>query len=198
VKSLPRFLKSFAPVRYLLVALGACMIAAGLIEWWFARERQHRYDRLIILVARNYGVNPALVKAVVWQESKFDAKARGRAGEIGLMQIGQLAAHEWAAEETRRPAFEGNLFDPVTNLQIGTWYLSKLLRRYSGTDNPVAYALADYNAGRTHVLRWNHGSAATNSATFIKQITFPGTQSYVQSVITQAERYQAEFRPATK
>ena len=47
----------------------------------------------------------------------------------------------------------------------GTWYLRKLLRRYPRADDPVVYALADYNAGRTHVLRWNKGPAATNVTT---------------------------------
>jgi soluble lytic murein transglycosylase len=186
-----RFL-SFSRGRLLLVVL-ALFLAIGLTDWWYGREKERRYDKQILREAQRHGVDPALVKAVVWRESKFNAKARGRAGEIGLMQIGPLAAKEWAWEETRRPAFDGNLFDPGTNLQVGTWYLGKLLRRYAGTDNPAAYALADYNAGRVHVLRWNGGPAATNSAFFVTQITFPGTQNYVRSVIGQAEKYQAEF-----
>ena len=45
--------------------------------------------------------------------------------------------------------------------------LSKLLRRYTKTDSPLPYALADYNAGRGNVLKWNGGEAATNSVLFI-------------------------------
>ena len=74
------------------------------------------------------------------------------------------------------------------------WYLRKLLRRYLQTDNPLAYALADYNAGRGNVLKWNYGGAATNSAAFIRQIGFPGTRAYVQAVVA---RYQA-YRPTFK
>jgi soluble lytic murein transglycosylase len=176
-----------------LVLVAVMVLAAMLSHWWHSREKERRYDKQIVREAQRRGIDPALVKAVIWQESKFEAKARGRAGEIGLMQIGQLAAQEWAAEEKRSPSFNGNLLDPGTNLEVGTWYLAKLLRRYEGTDNPVAYALADYNAGRTHVLRWNHGAAVTNSSSFVAQITFPGTQGYVRSVIRQAEKYKADL-----
>ena len=73
----------------------------------------------------------------------------------------------------------------------GTWYFRKLLKRYAHTDNPIPYALADYNAGRGNVLKWNQGAAVTNSVAFIAQIGFPGTRDYVQSVL----RRYAHYRP---
>ena len=63
--------------------------------------------------------------------------------------------------------------NPATNTLIGAWYLEKLLKRYAQTDNPIPYVLADYNAGRSNVLKWNQGRAATNSAAFLWQIDFP-------------------------
>ena len=44
------------------------------------------------------------------------------------------------------------LYDPAKNTMAGSWYLRKLIGRYGNTDNPLAYALADYNAGRNNVL----------------------------------------------
>jgi soluble lytic murein transglycosylase len=174
--------------------LGALLMLIALTDWWFERQKEHRFDPAIVRVSRQYGLSPGLVKGVVWRESKFNPQARGRAGEIGLMQIRSLAAQEWAAAETRKRTFEGNLFDPETNLQVGTWYLSKLVKRYGRTDNPVAYALADYNAGRSNVLRWNKGPAETNTVLFLTQITFPGTQEYVQSILERAAQYERRFR----
>jgi soluble lytic murein transglycosylase len=81
---------------------------------------------------------------------------------------------------------------------VGAWYLEKLLKRYSRTDNPVPYALADYNAGRSNVLKWEHGSAATNSAAFLEQISFPGTKNYVRAVMRRYEHYQPIFPPKDK
>lgn len=170
-----------------------CLLLAGLWGGWrYWRER--RYDNVILSAAQRYGVSPALVKAIVWQESRFDASARGNAGELGLMQIRKAAAQEWADAERIKHFEHKELLDPGKNTLAGTYYLGKLLKRYQHTDNPLPYALADYNAGRSHVLRWNRGVAATNSATFIEQITFPSTKKYVQSATERYERYLRSFR----
>ena len=84
-------------------------------------------------------------------------------------------------------------FDPATNTLAGAFYLSKVLKRYRGTDNPVPYGLADYNAGRANVLKWNTGEASTNSAAFIEAIGFPGTKKYVLSVMRRFDHYRPIF-----
>ena len=71
--------------------------------------------------------------------------------------------------------------------------MKKLLRRYTKTDNPVPYALADYNAGRGNVLKWNSAEASTNSVAFIERIGFPGTKAYVKSVMVRYEYYKPVF-----
>src|SRR6185295_2164523 len=146
-------------------------------------------DGPIRAAGQKYGVEPALVKAIVWRESRFNPRAQGRAQEIGLMQIREEAAQEWADAE-HLPHFEHkDCFDAGTNTMAGTFYLKKLLRRYTKTDNPVPYALADYNAGRGNVLKWNSGAGATNSAEFIEQIGFPMTKDYVRSVMRRYQHY---------
>lgn len=161
-------------------------LAIGL--WWWHRWREHRYDAQIWLVAQRYKVAPALIKAVIWKESGFNPRARGRAQEIGLMQIRQPAALEWAAAEQRRDFQADDLLDPETNISAGTWYLAKLLKRYTATDHPAVYALADYNAGRSNALRWKYGTGQTNSADFLAQMDFPGTRKYIEEVLRR-ERY---------
>ena len=113
------------------------------------------------------------------------------------MQLREVAAQEWADAE-RLPAFEhAHCFDPHTNTLAGSWYLRKLLKRYSQTDNPLPYALADYNAGRSNVLKWNTGEAVTNSAAFVRQIRFPRTKDYVNAVIRRYEVYRPVFHADT-
>jgi soluble lytic murein transglycosylase len=188
-----------APVRgrfsrsQLLFGLLALLTLIGLVDWWYQRHKENRYDRQILLAAQRYGVNPALVKAVVWRESRFNPRVRGRVGEIGLMQIRPLTATEWAQATSKQATFAGNLFEPETNLEIGTWYLGRLLKRYVRTDNPIAYALADYNAGRSNVLRWTKGRGETNCAVFLTKMTFPATRDYVRAIIERSHRYQAGF-----
>src|SRR5690349_1026430 len=84
-----------------------------------------RYDSLIVRISAAHRVDPRLVKAVIWRESRFQSDMQGRNGERGLMQVSEIAAREWAAANNV-PHFEpAQLLDPATNIQAGTWYLSK-------------------------------------------------------------------------
>ncbi len=160
--------------------------------FWCYRQ-EHRFDAPIRRAAARYGVSPALVKAVVWRESNFDPTAVGKAGEIGLMQLMDDAAHEWAGATRLTEFAHEHVFDPGTNTLAGSYYLAKLLRRYAATDNPLPYALSDYNAGRGNVLKWMAGPARTNSAAFVAQIGFPSTREYVAAITERYAKYRAEF-----
>lgn len=169
------------------------LLLALALGFHFRPRRENRYDQQILAAAQRYNVHPALIKAVIWQESKFLPYVRGRAGEIGLMQIREEAAFEWADEEKIHPFQHEQVFDPGTNIMCGTYYLSKLIKRYRKADNPLPYALADYNAGRTHVLRWNKGAAQTNSSAFLQKVDFPGTRRYATDVINRSAQYREQF-----
>jgi soluble lytic murein transglycosylase len=159
-------------------------------RWWWQGRVEHSQDEPIVAAARRYEMDPDLIRAVVWRESHFNPEARGKAGEIGLMQLQELAAQEWADAERLERFDHEHCLDPITNTLAGTFYLRKLLRRYQATDNPVPYALADYNAGRGNVLRWNTGAASTNSDAFRQQIGFPGTSNYVNAVMQRYAHYR--------
>jgi soluble lytic murein transglycosylase len=180
-------------LRTIIVCLALLAFAGAVGYWRWYEWRDHSQDAPILAAARKYGVEPALVKAVVWRESRFDASQHGRAGETGLMQIRNPTAGEWTSAERITNFAAAHLLDPGTNTLAGTWYLQKLLKRYAQTDNPLPYALADYNAGRSNVLKWNQGAGATNSAAFLQQITFPGTKSYIRSVMRRSDHYRPIF-----
>lgn len=172
--------------------LGACAVGVVAIAGylWFADRQGHEFDSEINAAAKRYSVDPLLVKAVIWQETRFHPNRRGRAGEIGLMQLREAAALDWAGAEHIQNFSHEHCFDPGTNVLAGTYYLGKLLRRYGRTDNPIPFALADYNAGRGHLLKWSGGAGATNSAVFIRQIGFPETKTYVKSVMRRYALYK--------
>lgn len=170
------------------------VLCAGIVGyWWFDHWREHRYDRLIVAAAQKYKIDPALVKAICWRESRFHPNVRGNAGELGLMQVRSSAAQEWATAERVGDFHHQACLNPATNILVGTWYLQHVLKRYKQTDNPVAYALADYNAGRGNVLKWLGGSALTNSVAFVGNIGFPTTQDYVQAVMHRRDVYRDQF-----
>ncbi|HTJ00137.1 MAG TPA: lytic transglycosylase domain-containing protein [Dongiaceae bacterium] len=178
--------------RRLQVVLLGVLLCGG--AWWgYDYWREHREDKVILAAAHRYGVDPALVKAVVWRESNFNSDAHGGKGELGLMQVSEHAAQEWADSEHIPTFVPEQLINPTTNVYAGAFYLGKLLRRYLNTDNPMAYALADYNAGRTPVLRWNRGAGATNSAVFLDQMDFPTTRRYVLAILKRRIRYLPDF-----
>ncbi|HVV73454.1 MAG TPA: lytic transglycosylase domain-containing protein [Verrucomicrobiae bacterium] len=177
--------------------IGLLLLAGAGLGWWVWEQwLEGSEDVPIRAAAEKYGVEPALVKAVVWRESHFHPRARGRIGEIGLMQLRDAASREWAQAE-HVPSFNHEqCYDPQTNTLAGTWYLRKLLRRYSQTDNPLPYALADYNAGRQNILKWATGAGVTNSTVFVSQIRFPSTRAYVRAVLRRYEFYRPVFPPS--
>jgi peptidoglycan lytic transglycosylase len=163
---------------------------------WLSPARFHQFDNLIRTVAAEHQLDPMLIKAVVWRESRFDPGKIGTAGERGLMQVSERAAREWA-RETHVASFQPNdLFDPKTNLEAGTWYLHRAFQHWDHQTQPTAFALAEYNAGASRAQRWanNDIAAPLSQKTFRRNIDFPGTRKYVDTVIQRYEFYQRRGR----
>jgi soluble lytic murein transglycosylase len=163
---------------------------------WMSPARFKQYDDLIRSVALEHHLDPMLVKAVVWRESRFDPKKYGGAGERGLMQVSEKAAREWARENKIDNFHVEKLFDPKTNLEAGTWYLRRAFEHWETQSDPLPFALAEYNAGASRAQRWSggNGAAAIAPGTFLKRIDFPGTRKYVDSVIARYAFYQQRGR----
>ncbi len=163
---------------------------------WMSPARFQRYDRLIRSVATKNHLDPMLVKAVVWRESRFDPKKHGSAGERGLMQVSEKAANEWAQENKIANFRAEQLSDPKTNLEAGAWYLRRAFEHWKTQSNPLPFALAEYNAGASRAQRWSGGDgvAAIPAQTFLRNIDFPGTRKYVDSIIARYKFYQRRGR----
>ena len=105
---------------------------------WVSPARFQRYDPLIRSVAAEHHLDPMLVKAVVWRESRFDPQKYGTAGERGLMQVSENAANEWARENKVGNFIVEELFDPKTNLQAGCMVSGASTRTLGGAARPGA------------------------------------------------------------
>jgi soluble lytic murein transglycosylase len=163
---------------------------------WISPARFHQYDRLIRSVAVENHIDPLLVKAVVWQESRFDPQKYGTARERGLMQVSEKAADEWARENKIDNFQVEELFDPKTNLEAGSWYLHRALQHWEQQPDPLPFALAEYNAGASRAQRWAGGDDATGvpAPEFLRNIDFPGTRKYVDAIIARYWFYKQRGR----
>ena len=186
-----------------MAILCAVNIALGVVLWrtgdpayrmqeLLALGRYSEHDDLIARAAKKYGVDPLLVKSVVWRESRFTATKIGGAGERGLMQVGEAAARDWANAHKIEVFVFADLFDAKTNLEAGTWYLSRALEHWKDREDPIPYALAEYNAGHSRVEKW--AANAENARDMLQASPATGTRQYVDDVIRRYQRYLAQAR----
>lgn len=185
-----RKLRIVGKVLALLLVAGAVGSAALVYLRW--RFREQRYNPLIETVAAQYGVDKFLVKAVIRRESEFDPFVYGRHNEIGLMQVTEGAGRDWARATGRKDFGRDSLWNERVNLEAGTWYLARALNRWRGKDDPIPFALAEYNAGLGNVLRWLPQGPATTAAQFREAIRIPSVRRYVETVTEFQEVYRSE------
>jgi soluble lytic murein transglycosylase len=172
--------------RLFTVLLLVAVAAAGVVAWvvttepdWYQRARYPmRYETIVRAHARNYDLQPTLLAAVIYAESKFDASARSDAGAIGLMQLLPETARGIAVRTGGHRFVVSDLLDPELNVRYGSWYLRNLLDRYHDTRT----ALAAYHAGQGNVDEWQREGAG---------IRFPETRHYVDTVLD-AQRVYAD------
>jgi soluble lytic murein transglycosylase len=132
------------------------------------------------------GLDPALVAAVICQESTFDPGAVSRAGARGLMQVipptGRLLARNLGV-----PYRKNALHDPATSLDFGTRYLRQMMDRFEGR---IERALAAYNAGPHRVDAWTAARPDIPAEEFIENIPFTETRNYVMTILASQEQYR--------
>jgi soluble lytic murein transglycosylase len=158
----------------MVVLAGGVLLAVVLVQtakpgWWERLWYPLHYQQIVRGHAQNYDLDPALLAAVIYQESKFRANARSSSGAIGLMQLLPDTA-KGIALHTGGSAFRvDDLYNPEINVRYGAWYLRHLLQKYRDERT----ALAAYNAGQDNVDRWRRSGLG---------IQFAETRAYVKRV----------------
>jgi soluble lytic murein transglycosylase len=141
--------------------------------------------------AKEFGIDPYLLAAVIRQESGFRRAITSRAGARGLMQLMPGTA-ALTASRLRVPWRDRFLTVPDANLHLGAAHLAMLLRRYRGK---VVTALAAYNAGSRPAERWSRSPDARDPFWFVEAIPYPETRGYVRSVVRNRAMYEALYPP---
>ena len=148
-----------------------------------------KHEDIIRQQSHKKGLDPALVAAVIYQESKF-SDATSSAGARGLMQITPDTARFIAKQSGGIRFTLADLSTPQVNIAYGTWYLRWLLDRY---DDRQTLAVAAYNAGFGHVDNWVKAAGGPDEFDPKTDIPFPETRSYVKNVIEKRRSYARHY-----
>jgi soluble lytic murein transglycosylase len=135
------------------------------------------HKEAIIRYGQLHDIDPPLLAALIKTESNFDAQAESRKGAKGLMQI-TPSTGEWIALTIRMEAFnESMLFDPETNIMLGSWYVEHLTDYYKGSFELV---FAAYNGGRGNVDKWLADKTLSSDGKTLDRIPFSETENFVK------------------
>jgi soluble lytic murein transglycosylase len=164
-------------VRFLGFLIFAALAVSAAVAWavreepdFYLRARYPlEYEHIIRVHAANHGLDPALVAAVVYVESRFDPNATSAAGALGLMQLLPDTAKGIAARTGGDRFVVADLRDPEINVRYGSWYLDHLREKYGD----MRLALAAYHDGQGTVDHWRAEGLG---------IPFPATREYVDEV----------------
>jgi len=173
--------RALAVVAVLLCVAGgfALFVHATQPAWWLRLWYPLNYRSAVVGYARQDQLDPALLAAVIYRESRFHSDARSDAGAVGLMQLLPDTA-EGIAIHTGGTRFDPatDLLNPDLNIRYGAWYLRHLINHYSAYPNSVDLALAAYNAGQSNVDSWIEGTPNGQPV----RIRFEETRDYVDAV----------------
>lgn len=180
-------------VSILLLIVVVALVTSNIFWRWMYPIQ---YQSLILNAAASNGVDPLLVAAVIRVESKFDTHDVSHAGAVGLMQLMPDTAQWIALRLADSGAFvagygqgthNSQLAVPAINIQLGSWYLQYLTKKFDG--NRVA-AIAAYNAGPKRVQQWLHNDTWNGQLNSIDKIPLGETRHFVDRVFYNFDLYQ--------
>jgi len=144
----------------------------------------HRDD--VVRDSRESGIDPAWAYAIIRAESAFTTDARSGANAYGLMQLLPGTAKQLSKSDNIAYGGTGDLYDPETNIALGTRYLGKVAARFDGS---IWLGSAAYNAGPEAVDRWVNQRDSLDPDLFIETIPYKETREYVSRVLAFAVIY---------
>lgn len=152
LKSVFKYLAAFFALLFIILVL--------LINILFP----YKYNSKVEFYSKTFEVDPRLVYAVIWTESKFNPSAVSSAGAVGLMQL-MPATASWCAATLGEVYTYEKLFEPNFNIKLGTYYLKYLIEKF-GEHN----AIIAYNAGEGNLEKWQGEIKFKETKDYIKRV----------------------------
>jgi soluble lytic murein transglycosylase len=148
-----------------------------------------KHDDIIRQQAEDKDLDPALVAAVIYEESRFRDQT-SHAGARGLMQITPVTADFIARRSGGNRFVQEDLATPQINIAYGSYFLRYLIDHYDGNET---LAIAAYNAGQTNVDRWVAQAGGPDAFDSARHIPFPETRAYVENVSARRGSYSEHY-----
>ena len=188
-----------ARIRRRRLALLAAAVLVGAVcaalVWGLGEEAVReftlplRHDDIIRQQAADKNLDPALIAAVIYEESRFRDQT-SHAGARGLMQITPETADAIAKHSGGTRFTQADLATPQINISYGSYYLRLLIDHYGGNET---LAIAAYNAGMGNVDEWVAEAGGADAFKSADHIPFPETRAYVENVMQSRQDYRKNY-----
>ena len=138
-----------------------------------------KYEKYVQTYSKEYNVDEILIFSIIKAESNFNANATSNSNAKGLMQLMENTAVEVANEIKEENITKEKIYEPKTNIKLGTYYFSTLLKKY----NNIGLALAAYNAGMGRVDNWIEQGIIKSDGSNLENIPYKETNMYVRKIL---------------
>lgn len=145
-----------------------------------------KYSEYVEKYSKENGLDKYLVYAMIKAESNFDPEVTSASDARGLMQLMEETAIERSNIIENQSVGAYDLYDPETNIKLGTSYLSYLLKLYDGN---VVLAVTAYNAGLGNVEQWIKNGIIKQDGSDIENIPYTETSNYVRKILKNYQMY---------
>jgi len=137
--------------------------------------------------SKKRALDPRLVLSIMKQESQFKPNAKSPSAARGLLQLTIDAAQKYAPRAGLKQVSDDLLYQPGTNIAVGTEYLADLSRMFAGLAEAIA---ASYNGGEDNVARWLGRTNQSDAGVFTAEVGFTESKNYVFKVMSYYRAYR--------
>ena len=181
-----KFIKLLIILIILLIGYLVLFKELRIQDEFLKRMYPTQYSQYVKKYAKENNVDEYMIYAVIKAESNFNPNVKSGSNAIGLMQLLEGTAIEMSNTLDEQDITEEELYDPETNIKLGTSYYAYLLKHYKGNN---VLALTAYNAGMGNVDIWIKNGVIKSDGSDIENIPYKETNNYVRKILRDYQLY---------